>query len=260
MSVMVSPDKNKKNDLWDVQVSIARAAARLPEPSLAKLHYEVLEEIGKPPGLDLVDYFVGLAEIAEEEIEEYFRFVGKREGEKKQGNKEPGKKLADRIAGGDGPTVLKFRQAFEQELKKPPSEKLISYFLQRVQGAPRGKANNGEQPIRFTLLAEKIARGPQPTVVKLRDAFREQFGSPPSDEITQYFLQKIREYSQLKDLPDEEFDSKVNFAETVAGGLISTILQFRQAFEKAYGEVPSAEIIEIFIRNLPRKNEDTGVK
>jgi len=251
---MANSGEHKKEDLWDVQVSIARAAARLPKPSLAKLHYEVLEEIGQPPGLELVDYFVSLTDVAEEEVEEYFRFIGKTKNGRGQDKRDPKQQLADRIAEGDGPTVLKFRQAFEQEFKEPPPEELTRYFLQRVQGAPRGAARkSGDQQALFTALAEKVARSSQPTVLNFRDAFNKQFGLSPSDEITQYFLKRIQENSQAGKLPDEEFESKANFAETVANGLVSTVLQFRQSFEKAYGEEPSTEIIEVFIQNLPRK-------
>jgi hypothetical protein len=259
---MTTSGKNKNDELWDVQVSIARAAARLPKPSLAKLHYEVLEEIGQPPSLELVDYFVDLTEITDEEIKEYFRFVGKPDEERqKEHSRDPGQELADRIArNGERPTVLKFRQAFAREFNESPSEELTRYFLLQVQGVSRDAAKNGGQQVRLTILAEKVAREPHPTVAKLRDAFREQFGAPPSDEITQYFLQKIQEYSQSKKLPDEEFDSKANFAKTVANGLISTILQFRKAYEKAYDEAPSTEIIEVFIQHLPRKNEEAGPK
>lgn len=250
-------NSGNNNDLefWEIQVSIARAAAKLPSPSLAKFHYEVLEEIGKPPGLDLIDYFVQLTEIADEEVDEYFRFIGKtKDGRKKEENSDPKKELAKRCAGGDSPSVLKFRQAFVEEFNEPPPEELIGYFLQTVQGAATGRAKSNDRQAHLNL-AETIARKPHPTVASLRNAFKERFGILPSTEITQHFLGKIRQYSQVKDLPDDEYESKVNFAKTVAGGLVSTILQFRKTFEKAYGEPPASEITEIFIQHLPRKSE-----
>ncbi len=252
-------NSGNKNDLefWQIQVSIARAAARLPKPSLAKFHYEVLEEIGKPPGLDLIDYFVQLANIADEEVDEYFRFIGKtKEGPKKEENCDPcdpQKELAKRCAGGDSPSVLKFRQAFLEEFNEPPPDDLIGYFLQLVQGAETGKEKSNDKQAQLNL-AETIACTTHPTVAKLRDAFQKQFGTLPSNEIVQHFLEKMRQYAQVKKLPDEEYESKVNFAKTVAGGLVSTILQFRKTFEKAYGEPPAPEITEIFIRHLPRKS------
>ena len=249
-------NSGKNNDLefWEIQVSIARAAAKLPEPSLAKFHYEVLEEIGKPPGLDLIDYFVQLTDIADEEVDEYFRFIGKtKEGGKKEESRDPHKELANRCAGGESPSVLKFRQAFVEEFNEPPPEELIGYFLQTVQSAGTGKVKSNDRQAQLNL-AETIARTTHPTVAKFRNGFQEQFGSLPSSDIVQYFLEKIRQYAQVKKLPDEEYESKVNFAKTVAGGLVSTILQFRKTFEKAYGEPPAPEITEIFIRHLPRKS------
>ncbi len=248
---------NNDLEFWEIQVSIARAAAKLPEPSLAKFHYEVLEEIGKPPGLDLVDYFVQLTNIADEEVEEYFRFIGKIiESREKDEKSDPQKELAKRCAVGKSPSVLKFRQEFFDEFNESPSEGLIGYFLQTVQGAGTGKVQSNDKQAHLHL-AEAVAGTTHPTVGKLRNAFQEQFGTLPSNGIVQYFLEKIRQYSQIKKLPDEEYESKVNFAKTVAGGLVSTILQFRKTFEKAYGEPPAQEITEIFIRHLPRKNEKT---
>lgn len=252
----MTSDDNKQDDLWDVQVSIAKAAAKLPNPSLAKLHHEVLEEIGHGPGLDLVDFFVGIAKISEKEIKEYFQYIGKSNKENTEEiKKDPCLLLADSIACGDSPTVLKFRHAFIKEHGEPPSEELTEYFLKKMQSAPRGKTVSGDKQAKFNF-AEIIANRPNPTVLKLRHEFSKQYGSPPSGEITQYFLKKIQENTCIT-VPDEDYQSKVNFAKTVANGLISTILQFRKAFEKAYGETPSTEIIDVFIKNLPHKGEES---
>ncbi len=250
--------QNIELEFWEIQVSIAKAAARLPEPSLAKLHYEVLEEIGQPPGLNLIDYFVKLADIADEEVKEYFRFIGKStSGQPKKEKKDPHKELADGCARDNTPSVLKFRQAFVLKFNEPPPEELISYFLEKVKGggdaAEAAVKDTGKQA--QLALAAKIAGGPHPTVLQLREAFDKQFGFVPSAEVVQYFLDKKREYSLAEKVPDEDYESKAHFAQTVAGGLVSTILQFRKAFEKAYGESPSQEIIEVFMRSLSRKKE-----
>ena len=252
---MTSGD-NKQGDLWDVQVSIAKAAAKLPNPSLAKLHNEVLEEIGQRPGLDLVDYFVSITKISHEEVKEYFQYIGKlKKDASKEIKKDPCLLLADSIACDETPTVLKFRHAFIKEHGEPPSEKLTEYFLKKMQSAPRGKTVNRDKQAKFNF-AEIIANRHNSTVLQLRHEFTKQFGSPPSGEITQYFLKKIQENACSK-VPDEDYESKANFAKTVANGLITTILQFRKAFEKAYGETPSTEIIDVFIKNLPRKGEES---
>jgi hypothetical protein len=86
---------------------------------------------------------------------------------------------------------------------------------------------------------------------------------PPSSELTQYFLERLRlgkeQVSEFFDEDDGEgLASQLEFARTVAGGKISTILQFRQAFEKAYGGPPSAEVTEEFLQQLSRKKENQG--
>lgn len=246
--------KNTDLELWKIQISIARAAAKLPHPSLAKFHYEVLEEIGKPPGLDVIDYFVNLTNIPEEEVDEYFRFICKtKDGRQIEESRDPKKELAKRCANGESPTVLKFRQAFVEEFNEQPSEELIGYFLQTVRGTAAPEKAKGNDKQSQLNLAATIARNPHPTVATLRSEFKKRFGILPSAEITQHFLSKIGQADQGDDIADEDYESMVNFAQTVAGGIVSTILQFREAFEKAYGEPPSPEITEIFIRHLPQK-------
>ena len=258
MGRAMTSESNNYLELQKIQVSLARAVARLPKPSLVKLHYEVLEEIGQMPGLDVIDYFVQLANIADEEVDEYFRFIGKTiEARKKEKDSDPKKELVKRCAAGHSPSVLKFRQAFVEEFDEPPSEELIGYFLQTVHGSGTEKVQKNDRQARLNL-AENIARGPQPTVAKLRKGFQKEFGILPSDKIVQYFLGKIRQYAEAKELPDEEHESREHFARTVANGSVSTVLQFRKIFEKAYGEPPAQETIEIFISHLSGKSTRSG--
>ena len=152
---------------------------------------------------------------------------------------------------------MKFRQAFVDEFDEPPSEELIGYFLQTVHGSGTEKVQKNDRQARLNL-AKTIARGPRPTVAKLRKGFQKEFGSLPSDEIVQYFLGKIRHGAEGKELPDEKHDSREHFARTAADGSVSTVLQFRKTFEKVYGEPPAQDIIEIFIRHLPGKSTRSG--
>ncbi len=251
--------EKKENIFWDVQVSIANAAAKLPQPSLAKLHHEVLEEIGQPPGPDLINYFIGIADLPDEEVEEYLSYIGKsKEKLKRKESKTDFEMLADKIAGDANPTVLKFRQAFIEEYNKPPSEKLTKYFLQKVQGDRRERPKNNDKQVQLDF-AKKIAYGSHPTVLTLRKEYTQQFGSPPTDEITGYFLKVITEVPppEVHEQDKKDFEAKVNFAKTVSNGLIPTILQFRKAYEKVYGEPPPTEIIDVFIKHLPRKGEES---
>lgn len=251
--------ERKENRFWDVQVSIANAAAKLPRPSLAKLHHEVLEEIGQLPGPDLIKYFIGIADIPKEEVEEYLSYIGKSEKKlKKEVSTSDFKQLVNKVAGDDNPTVLKFRQAFISEYNEPPSEKQIKYFLQRVQGDHRERPVKGDKQVQLDF-AKKIAYGNHPTVLKLRKEYTKQFGSPPTEEITGFFLKTIKDAPPPEDNEQDrkDFEAKINFAKTVSNGLIPTILQFRKAYERVYGESPPTEIIDVFIKHLPRKGEDS---
>ncbi len=248
--------ENRQDDLWRIQISIAKAVAKLQKASLAQLHQEILEEVGHRPSLDLVDYFVGIAAISEDEVEEYFQYIGGAATKKKRkkSEKDGRLQLADNIANGYAPTVLKFRQAFKKEYDEFPSEELTEYFLKRIQSVSRdGSAVvNKQNMLNFV---EGVALGPNPTVLKLRDEFSKQYGFTPCGEMTQFFLKKIQEKNCEK-VKDEDYESKINFAETVATGLNLTVLQFRQAYEKVYNETPTAGIIDVFIKNLPRTGEE----
>ncbi len=258
------PD-DSQNSYWDVQISIAEAIACLPKPSLAKLHHDILEEIGKRPSLKLTDYFLSITKISKEEREEYFKYIGMSDDADvktvqevtETTNKSSYLQLADTIASGDAPTVLKLRQAYIEEYDEPPSTKLIEYFLKKIQSVPHGTIENGGKQEKLDFV-QQIAGSPNPTVLTFRKRFIAQFGSSPSNELTEYFLKILQKISSnsVDETPGDDFDSKVVFAKTVARGLISTILQFREAFKKAYGETPSADLIDVFIKNLPSTNND----
>jgi len=255
----MSSGEKKENIFWDVQVSIANAAAKLPQPSLAKLHHEVLEEIGQPPGSDLINYFIDIADLPDEEVEEYLSYIGKsKEKLKRKAPKPDFEMLADKVIGGANPTVLKFRQAFIEEYNEPPSEKLTKYFLQKVQGGRGEQPKNESKQVQLDF-AKKIAYGSHPTVLTLRKEYTKQFGSPPAEDITGYFLKAMKDAPppEVHEQDKKDFEAKVNFAKTVSNGLIPTILQFRKAYEKVYGESPPTEIVDVFIKHLPRKGEES---
>jgi hypothetical protein len=252
---MFSGAKND-NKFWDVQVSIANAAAKLPRPSLSRLHHDILEEIGQLPGTDLIDYFISLANIPKEEVDEYLSYIGiSRKKLKKRETESEYTKVADKVACGVNPTVLKFRQTFLEQYSEQPSEKLIKYFLQRVQSnSHRHHLVNGDRQTQFDF-AQNIAHGKNPTVLTLRKEYTKKFGEPPDDEMTCFFLKIIKDAQQHgHNKPNKkDFEEKINFAKSASNGVITTILQFRKAYENAYGESPSTEIIDVFIKHIPRK-------
>lgn len=258
----MSFDGGKSDYLVEIQVSMAKAAAKLPNPSLTKFHYEILEEIGRPPGLDVVDYFAGIADIPDDEVIEYFKFIGKpQEDPPEETEKDPQLQLAEDIASAEKPTVLKFRQAFSQKFGNPPSEELTVYFLEKIQNAAKeGKAkkektSKKENQPEFAL-AKSIAESPNATILKFREAFTSQFNAPPSEAVIDYFLKNLQTKSPTKPKNDEH-ESQVLFAKTVANGLVTTVLEFRKAFEKAYSKAPSPEIIDVYLNHRPRRDEDS---
>ena len=256
---IMSPSVNNQPMFWDVQLSIAKSIAALEKPSLARLHHDILEEIGQGPGEKLIEYFLEITKIPEEERDEYFRYVGiskTRDDEtvtvpEKADSNRPAQ-LADTIACGDAPTVLNFRQAHIKEYGEPPSTELIEYFLQKIPEPPRVKADSGETQSK-PLFAEKFAATPNATVLKFRERFVGQFGENPSTELTEHFLKKLQENpaDASKTAPVDP-DSRINFAKYAASHDITTILQFRKEYEKVYNEAPTSELIDIFITNLPK--------
>lgn len=102
------PGDNKRDSHWDIQVSIAKAAARMSHPSLMELHHDILEEFGSKPSLDLVNYFIDIAKISDENVEEYLRYIGsaKEKHKPEEKEKDPHLLVADSIALSGNPTVL----------------------------------------------------------------------------------------------------------------------------------------------------------
>ncbi len=256
---IMSASANNQTIFWEIQLSIAKAVASMEKPSLARLHRDIVEEIGQHPGEKLLDYFLGITQIPNEEKEEYFKYIGI----SKTGDKEtvvpPAKADTDRpadlaatIACGDTPTVLRFRQAHIKEYGEPPSTELIEFFLKKIPEPPRVTVDSGGTQNRQEFV-EKIAANPNVTVLKFRESFTKQFGESPPTALTQYFLEKSQENSGSSDktVPLES-DSKATFAKRAAKQNITTILQFRKQYEKVYNEAPANELIDIFIKNLPK--------
>ncbi len=255
---IMSPSANNQPMFWDIQLSIAKSVAGLKKPSLAQLHHDILEEIGQSPGEKLIEYFLEITKIPEEEREEYFRYVGisrKKSNEtvtvsEKSDTRRPSQ-LADTIACGDAPTVLSFRQAHIKEYGDPPSTELIEYFLKKIPEPSQVKTDGGGTQSRVAF-AKKFAAVSNATVLKFRESFTEQFGGPPSTELTEHFLEKLQENSAGRSTAvPVDSDSRVDFAKRAANRDIVTILQFRQEYEKVYNEAPAGELIDVFIKNLP---------
>lgn len=138
---------------WEIQVAIAKAVASREKPSLARLHHDIMEEIGKRPSKKLVDYFLEIAKIPTEEKEEYFGYIGRLETRSdktespsaKAAPQRTAQQLADAIACSAAPTVLNFRQAHIKEYGEPPPFELVEYFLQKLPTPSQAQSDRGER-------------------------------------------------------------------------------------------------------------------
>lgn len=238
---------------WDVQVSIANALAKASHPSLTTLHQEILEEIGRSPGLDIIDYFVGISNIPQEAIKKYFALIGsvkKREDVSCDVKSEANEVLIDRIIESGSQTVLQFRKAYTAAFGQVPTEELTALFLQKIQQEKTTiQRDNSQHERQFV---NDFVHKPQPTVLKFRTAFHQQYGHFPHEDVTTYFLEKIR-CDSFDAEPSLNRSSREEFAEVAAKRGVATVLQFRRAYEKVYGEQPETGIIEAFMRYLQKE-------
>lgn len=239
-------NRHNLNDLWPVQVSLVRETAEGPEPTLERLHTAFLEEFGHGPGIDLIDYFIGLAEINKSELKKYLKFTGT--PLPTDGTPDTG--LAASVICSSTSTVLQFLEDFKNIYGVPPSEHLTKLYLEekKNRNTSRTESRKTEKQNQQDF-ARKIADTPRPTVLTFRKQFIEEFSFPPSDEITKIFLERMQDKNQ---------EDEVYFARTGANGSLSTVLEFRQAFTKTYGKTPSEELIKVFITNRSSAHKPAG--
>ncbi len=238
-----------------IQISIANAIAKAPEPTLAKLHHDILEDIGVPPSRELVEYFAGISGIPGKEVKEYLASAGKSENSKTAtpGKKESVEDIATRVVTSDRPTIDSFRQEVLQIHNHLPTEQDTAYFLRQKQKYPRQNATTKDEYFNF---ATKIATLPGSTVLSLRKEHQAFFGFPPSDEVVEFFLKQKNNPDLQNGLQDddEDYESKKNFAITMAvNGMAKTVLSFRESYKKAYGELPDNELIDLFLKHLAKQ-------
>ncbi len=230
-------NQHNLNDLWPVQVSLVKETAEGPEPTLEQLHTAFIEEFGRGPGIDLIDYFIGLAEVSRLELKKYLEFTGA--PQPTDSTQDIG--MAESVVCSSSSTVLQFLRDFEKKYGVPPSEHLTELYLKEVKHTGSSSTDSPKTDKRNQQdFARKIADTPRPTVLTFRRQFIEEFGFPPPDNITKIFLERMQDKNQ---------EDEVYFARTGANGSISTVLEFRKAFAKTYGKTPTEELIKIFITN-----------
>ncbi|WP_457577694.1 hypothetical protein [Desulfomarina sp.] len=230
-------NQHNLNNLWPVQVSLVKETAEGTEPTLKRLHAAFVEEFGHGPGIDLIDYFLGIAEISKLELGEYLEFTGVPKPADCTSDSSP----AESVICSSSSTVLQFLEDFKKKYGVPPSEHLTKLYLEKTTPSSTSRTESGKTGKRNQQdFARKIADTPRPTVLTFRKQFIEEFGFPPTDEITKVFLERMQDKNQ---------EDEVYFARTGANGSLSTVLEFRQAFTKTYGKTPSEDLIKIFISN-----------
>lgn len=95
-------------------------------------------------------------------------------------------------------------------------------------------------------IAKTVAEQSQPSLMKLYQAYSEEFGTQPPEELVKYFNSMIE--SEPVQQTNSGNDIEAFIAEATAESL--SILKFRQAYENRFREKPSVECIERYIEGL----------
>ena len=242
------------NDHWLIQLAIIEEIATQPEASIERLHFGFIEKLGRPPDFEHIDYFVTIINTPDNDILRHLKYIGRAEPKRTDGTRVGGRRRARSISSGNISDEQLFRQAFEREYGRPPSEQFVQHCLQKTQQSP------GETPAKDTpaqnapddgekhsfAFIDKIAEDPQVTVLKFRKQFNKAFGTAPSEELIQYFLLKTQE-KKVRSLTGS---SEMHFAETGADGSLTTVLEFRRSFLQEFDKIPDVDMTKAFITGL----------
>jgi len=180
---------------WDLMLATVKEVAAHGNSSVNRLEQEFLEEFGRLPTSELIDYFADLLKNDNEKTHRK-RQVQKKELiiEKAQNPEmDPEIEFTDKMAVHDRVTVLTFRKSFEVTFgKKPPIER-VAHFLKRLaylRRQPSKKSGNQDNAARVSFVKDFIS-GNSPTVLKFRQGFEEIFGNPPNSEMITFFLKEL---------------------------------------------------------------------
>lgn len=95
-------------------------------------------------------------------------------------------------------------------------------------------------------IAKTVAEQPQPSLMKFYQAFSEEFGTQPPEELIDYFNELLGE-AEKGEISDE--DEREAFIREASEQSLS-VLKFRQAYSSRFQEKPSTECIERYIEGL----------
>ena len=239
------------NDHWLIQLALIEEIAAQPKSSIEKLHFSFIEKLGQPPEFEHIDCFVAILNTPDNDILHHLKYIGRPEPKRKNGTLVGGRSRARSISSSNILDESLFRQAFEREYGRPPSENFVQHCLQKTQqqqmpdNTPQ-EATPTEEEKNGLAFVKKIIKDPQITVLKFRQQFNEVFGTTPSEELIQYFLSK----NQTKQIRSSTGSSEIHFAATGANGSLTTVLEFRRSFLQEFGKPPDIDMTKAFIAGL----------
>jgi len=179
---------------WDLMLATVEEVAAHDNSSVNRLQQEFLEEFGRLPTSELIDYYADILKTDNEKTH-LKRQVQKKVIKEKKPNPEmdPEIKFTDKMAVNNQVTVLTFRKSFEVTFGKKPPIELVAHFLKRVaylRRQPSKKSGNQDNAAKVSFVKDFIS-GKSPTVLKFRQGFEEIFGSPPNSGMITFFLKEL---------------------------------------------------------------------
>ena len=180
---------------WDLMLATVKEVAAHDNSSVNRLQQEFLEEFGRLPTSELIDYFADILKTDKEKTR-LKRQVRKKEVIKEKtpnSEMDPEIEFTDKMAANNQVTVLTFRKSFEANFGKKPPIELVAHFLKRIaylRRQPSKKSGNQDNAARVSFVKDFIS-GKSPTVLKFRQGFEEIFGSPPNSEMITFFLKEL---------------------------------------------------------------------
>lgn len=194
-----------KSTHWDLMLETAKEVAALENSSHDRLKVEFLEEFGRLPTSELLDYFDDL-------LKSDIQKTSLNSKKTKSGSQRPSPDLvkpkeeevpsetvitdiefAEKIASQKEVTVLGFRQSFKATFGKEPSLELVAHFLKRLayrkRDASKKPRNQGETTHKS--FVKDFVNSGSPTVLTFRRAFKEKFGASPHTEMVTFFLNEL---------------------------------------------------------------------
>lgn len=222
---------------WELMVETAKEVAALKDGSHERLKAEFLEEFGQLPTSDLLDYYDDLL---------------KNDIDKTKLNPKKSSRKASR----------RHRKTSTNPQAPTPDPDLVETNQDPQESGPdienpieKGTAN--EAAVSEMAFAEKMASEKQLTVLGFRKSFEATFGEEPSLELVAHFLKRLayckRETKAVTETPDKGKSAQNNFIPKFINTGSPTVLTFRRAFEKEFGEFPSTEMVTRFLNELSRK-------